>query len=78
MGYPYRPVTLLLIPNRRKVCHKIRGPHDYRFDIPKSKITHLGRNVILDMDFPEIFNYKVDREAPLPSGESVEKIAEGQ
>jgi hypothetical protein len=54
------------------------GDQDYRFDIPKSKITHVGRNVILDMDFPEIFNYKVDREAPLPSGESVEKIAEEQ
>jgi hypothetical protein len=45
------------------------------FDIPKSKITHVGRYVILDMDFPEIYNYKVDREAMLPSGESVEKIA---
>jgi hypothetical protein len=30
------------------------------------------------MDYPEIFNYKVDREAPLPSGELVEKIAEEQ
>jgi hypothetical protein len=28
--------------------------------------------------FPEIFNYKVDREAPLPSGESIEKIVEEQ
>jgi hypothetical protein len=36
----------------------------------------VGRNVILDMDFPEIFNYKVDRDAPLPSGEPAEKIAE--
>ena len=52
------------------------GDHDYRYDIPKSKIIAVGRNVILDMDFPEIFNYKVDREAPLPSGEPAEKIAE--
>jgi class 3 adenylate cyclase len=28
------------------------------------------------MDFPEIFNYKVDRDAPLPSGEPAEKINE--
>jgi hypothetical protein len=54
------------------------GDHDYRFDIPKSKITHVGRNVILDMDFPEIFNYKVDRETQLPGGEPVEKIVEEQ
>ena len=52
------------------------GDRDYRYDIPKSKIIAVGRNVILDMDFPEIFNYKVDRKAPLPSGEPVEKIAE--
>ena len=38
----------------------------------------MGRNVILDMDFPEIFNYKVDREAPLPGGEPIEKIVEEQ
>jgi sporulation protein YlmC with PRC-barrel domain len=54
------------------------GDHDYRYDIPKPKITHVGRNVILDMDFPEIFNYKVDREAPLPGGEPIEKIVEEQ
>src|SRR5215207_2961767 len=54
----------------------IKSDHDYRYDIPKSKIIAVGRNVILDMDFPEIFNYKVSREAPLPSGEPAEKIAE--
>ncbi|HEU4446314.1 MAG TPA: adenylate/guanylate cyclase domain-containing protein, partial [Nitrososphaeraceae archaeon] len=48
----------------------------YRFDIPKSHIIAAGRNVILDMDFPEIFKYQVDRNAPLPTGESVEKINE--
>jgi hypothetical protein len=52
------------------------GDHDYRYDIPKSNIIAVGRNVILDMDFPEIFNYKVDREVPLPTGEPVEKLAE--
>ena len=52
------------------------GDHDYRFDIPKSKIIAVGRNVIVDMDFPEIFNYKVDRGAPLPTGEPLEKLTE--
>jgi hypothetical protein len=52
------------------------GDHNYRYDIPKSKIIAVGRNVILDMDFPEIFNYKVDRDAPLPTGEPVEKLVE--
>lgn len=52
------------------------GDHDYRYDIPKSKIIAVGRNVILDMDFPEIFEYKVDKDAPLPTGEPVEKLVE--
>src|ERR671910_92170 len=52
------------------------GQSNYRFDIPKSHIIAAGRNVILDMDFPEIFKYHVDRNAPLPTGESVEKINE--
>jgi hypothetical protein len=47
-----------------------------RYDIPKSKIIAVGRNVILDMDFPEIFEYKVDKDAPLPTGEPVEKLVE--
>ncbi len=34
------------------------GDHGYRYDIPKSKIIAVGRNVILDMDFPEIFKYR--------------------
>jgi sporulation protein YlmC with PRC-barrel domain len=46
------------------------GDRDYRYDIPKSKIIAVGRNIIVDMDFPDIFNYKVDRNAPLPTGES--------
>ena len=50
------------------------GDHDYRYDIPKSKIIAVGRNVILNMDFPKIFKYKVDIDAPLPTGEPVEKL----
>jgi hypothetical protein len=52
------------------------GHYDYRFDVPKSKIIAAGRNVILDMDYPEIFNYRVDRDAPLPTGEPIEKLNE--
>jgi hypothetical protein len=52
------------------------GDHDYRYDIPKSKIKAVGRNVIVDMDFPEIFKYKVDRNAPLPGGEPLDKITD--
>ena len=52
----------------------IFGHGDNRFDIPKSRIVAVGRNVILDMNFPEIFDYKVDRNAPLPTGEPVETL----
>ena len=52
------------------------GDYNYRYDIPKSKIVAVGRNVIVDMDFPEIFKYKVDIDAPLPTGEPVEKLVE--
>jgi hypothetical protein len=52
------------------------GDHNYRYDVPKSKIIAVGRNVILDMNFPEILRYKVDIDAPLPTGESVEKLVE--
>jgi sporulation protein YlmC with PRC-barrel domain len=44
------------------------GDRDYRYDIPKAKIIAVGRNVIVDMDFPEIFDYKIDRNAPMPTG----------
>jgi len=53
----------------------IFGEHDYRFDVPKSKITFVGRNVILGMDWNELFKYKVDKNTPLPTGESVDTIA---
>ena len=53
----------------------IFGSFGYRFDVPKSKIKEVGRNVILNMDFPELTSkYKVDRNAPLPTGEPAEKI----
>jgi hypothetical protein len=52
------------------------GDHNFRYDIPKSKVIAVGRNVILDMDFPEIFNYKVDRKAPLPTEEPVETLVD--
>ena len=53
----------------------IFGSFGYRFDVPKSKIKEVGRNVILNMDFSELASkYKVDRNAPLPTGESIEKI----
>ena len=52
------------------------GGHDYRYDIPKSKILTVGMNVILDMDYPEIFNFKVDKDLHLPTGEPIDKLAE--
>ena len=52
------------------------GEHDYRFDVPKSKITFVGRNVILGIDWDELFKYKVDKNSPLPSHEPLDKLAE--
>jgi adenylate cyclase len=53
----------------------IFGSYGYRFDVPKSKIKEVGRNVILNMDFPELAaKYKVDRNAELPTGEPIDKI----
>ena len=52
------------------------GESNYRFDIPKSMIIAAGRNVIVDIDFPEIYKYQVDKNAPLPTGEPVDKINE--
>lgn len=42
-----------------------------------SKIIAVGRNVILGMDYNEVFKYKVDRNAPLPTGEPIDRLAEG-
>ena len=52
------------------------GHYDYRFDIPKSEIVATGRNVIVGIDFPELLKYKVERNAPLPTGEPIDKLAE--
>src|ERR687889_48603 len=57
----------------------IFGEYNYRFDVPKSKIKQVGRNVILDMEYPELFNYNVDRNVPLPTtGESVVELVNEQ
>ncbi|MEW5840246.1 hypothetical protein [Nitrososphaera sp.] len=52
------------------------GHYDYRFDVPKSKIIAVGRNVILGIDYGHIFKYRVDRNAPLPGGAPVTALAE--
>ena len=52
------------------------GYSNDRYDIPKSEIIAVGRNVIIGKNFPELSKYKVDRNAPLPTGESIETIAE--
>ncbi len=35
------------------------GSHNHRFEIPKSKIHQVGANVILKIDFPEIYKYEL-------------------
>lgn len=52
------------------------GHCDYRFDKPKSEIVEAGRNIIVGMDFPEILKYRVDSDAPLPTGEPMDKLTE--
>lgn len=44
----------------------IDGHYDYRFIVPKEKIIAIGRNVILDMFFRDVFTYQVSRNDPLP------------
>jgi hypothetical protein len=56
----------------------IWGHYDWRFDVPKSKIIAVGRNVILGMDYRDVFKYKVDRDAPLPTRESVDVLGAEQ
>jgi hypothetical protein len=46
------------------------GHRDWRFDIPKSKIIATGRNVIVGLDYKDVFQYRVDRDAPIPSEEA--------
>jgi hypothetical protein len=52
------------------------GHYDWRFDVPKDKIIAVGRNVILGMNYGDVFQYKVDRDAPLPTGEPIDRLAE--
>lgn len=52
------------------------GHYDWRFDVPKSKIIAVGRNVILGMNYNDIFKYRVSRNADLPGGAPVRKLAE--
>lgn len=50
------------------------GTSNNRYDIPKSEIYQVGMNVILKIDFPQIFNYQVEKDKPLPSGEHISEI----
>ena len=52
------------------------GYSNDRYDIPKSEIIAVGMNVIIGKNFPELGKYKVDRNAPLPTGEPIDTIAE--
>ena len=52
------------------------GHYNSRFDIPKSEIVAVGRNIIVGMDFPAILKYRVYRDAPLPTGEPMDKLTE--
>jgi sporulation protein YlmC with PRC-barrel domain len=54
------------------------GYSNQRFDIPKSHIIAVGRNVILDINFPNIFKYEVDRNAPLPLGGPASKLIDDE
>lgn len=54
----------------------IFGERNYRFDVPKSKIIAVGRNVILGMDWDQLYTYNVDKNSPLPSGEPIDKLVE--
>jgi len=54
----------------------IFGDRNYRYDVPKEKIIAVGRNVILGMGWDELFTYKVDKNAPLPSGDPIDKLVD--
>jgi hypothetical protein len=54
------------------------GHYDWRFDVPKSKIIAVGRNVILGMNYNDAFKYKVDRNTPLPTGEKIDSLGDVQ
>jgi hypothetical protein len=54
----------------------IWGHYNWRFDVSKSKIVAVGRNVILGEDYQDVFKYNVDKDAPLQTGEPVDTLAE--
>lgn len=56
----------------------IWGHYDWRFDVPKSKIIAVGRNVILGMNYNDVFKYRVSRDAPLPTRESIDVLGAEQ
>jgi hypothetical protein len=73
------------IENEDSIGHIVRetsdsivifGSYDYRFDVPKSKIKEVGRNVILSLDYSELFKYKVDKSDPLPTENIKEKLVD--
>ena len=52
------------------------GHYNWRFDVPKSKIIAVGRNVILGMDYNDVFKYQSRQECSATTGEPVEKLGE--
>ncbi|MGA7370017.1 MAG: adenylate/guanylate cyclase domain-containing protein [Nitrososphaeraceae archaeon] len=52
------------------ICNHSRN---YVVDIPKSHIIAVGRNIILDIDFPEINKYQTNRNTPLPTDKQEEQ-----
>ena len=43
------------------------GEHNTRYDIPKSEIIAIGRNVILKRNYPELWKYRVDKNVQFPA-----------
>lgn len=56
----------------------IWGHYDWRFDVPKSAIIAVGRNVVLGMDYKDVFQYKMNRDGPLPTNESIDALGAEQ
>lgn len=54
------------------------GHYDWRFDIPKAKVIAVGRNVIIGLDYNDVFKYKVGRDQPLPDGKPIEELQNEQ
>ncbi len=50
------------------------GQYNKRYDLPKSVIYQVGMNVILNIDYPEINRYEVNKDSPLPTGEPVHAL----